>query len=132
MMLAYLTTALGAEYRPGDIAPRPENAEEIDAVECERLVSVGGARRLTADEESIAAIGPTVAEWVAAGYRAVNYPPSGYASRSTPEEIAAAVAAWLDGMTVADLKAYAAERKIELGAEITKKADIIDAIKAAS
>lgn len=37
--------------------------------------------------------GPTVAEFVAAGYRAANYPPSGYASRSTPEEIAEAITA---------------------------------------
>lgn len=36
---------------------------------------------------------PTVEEYVAAGYRAENYPPKGYASRSTPEEIAAAVKA---------------------------------------
>ncbi len=36
--------------------------------------------------------GPTVAEYVAAGYLASNYPPEGYASRSTDEEIAAAVA----------------------------------------
>lgn len=37
--------------------------------------------------------GPTIAEYVSAGYLASNYPPNGYASRSTPEEIAAAVAA---------------------------------------
>ncbi|MBD9539919.1 hypothetical protein IB276_10680 [Ensifer sp. ENS04] len=37
--------------------------------------------------------GPTVEEYVAAGYQAVNYPPSGYASRSTPEDIQAAIAA---------------------------------------
>ncbi|ARO24749.1 hypothetical protein TAL182_CH03003 [Rhizobium sp. TAL182] len=37
--------------------------------------------------------GPTVEEYVAAGYLAANYPPSGYASRSTPDEIAAAIAA---------------------------------------
>ncbi len=37
--------------------------------------------------------GPTVAEYVAAGYLASNYPPAGYASRSTAEEIAAAVEA---------------------------------------
>lgn len=37
--------------------------------------------------------GPTVAEYVAAGYKAANYPPAGYASKSTAEEIAAAVAA---------------------------------------
>lgn len=35
--------------------------------------------------------GPTVAEFVTSGYQASNYPPTGYASRSTPEEIAAAV-----------------------------------------
>jgi hypothetical protein len=37
--------------------------------------------------------GPTIAEFVAAGYPAKNYPPAGYASKSTPEEIAAAIAA---------------------------------------
>ncbi len=37
--------------------------------------------------------GPTVAEYVKAGYSAKNYPPSGYASKSTDEEIAAAVKA---------------------------------------
>jgi hypothetical protein len=37
--------------------------------------------------------GPTVAEYVAAGYLAANYPPQGYASRSSEDEIAAAIAA---------------------------------------
>lgn len=37
--------------------------------------------------------GPTVAEYVAAGYRAENYPPQGYESLSTAEEIKAAIAA---------------------------------------
>ena len=37
--------------------------------------------------------GPTVEEWVLAGYHAEDYPPEGYAPRSTPDEIAAAVAA---------------------------------------
>ena len=35
--------------------------------------------------------GPTVEEYVQAGYDPKNYPPQGYASRSTPEEIAAAI-----------------------------------------
>ncbi|QOE32739.1 hypothetical protein CPT_Mano_006 [Achromobacter phage Mano] len=35
--------------------------------------------------------GPTVAEYVAAGYLAKNYPPAGYEARSTPEEIQAAI-----------------------------------------
>lgn len=37
--------------------------------------------------------GPTIAEWVARGYKAGAYPPHGYESKSTPEEIAAAIAA---------------------------------------
>lgn len=37
--------------------------------------------------------GPTVEEWVAAGYKAANYPPNGYASKSSQEEIDAAIAA---------------------------------------
>jgi hypothetical protein len=37
--------------------------------------------------------GPTVAEYVAAGYQATNYPPRGFTSRSTPKEIAEAIAA---------------------------------------
>ncbi|HEV2155409.1 hypothetical protein [Bradyrhizobium sp.] len=36
--------------------------------------------------------GPTVSEWVAAGYAADAYPPTGYASKSTQEEIDAAIA----------------------------------------
>lgn len=35
--------------------------------------------------------GPTVSEYVAAGYPAKNYPPAGYASRSTVDEIAEAI-----------------------------------------
>jgi hypothetical protein len=37
--------------------------------------------------------GPTVEEYVAAGYLASNYPPVPYVSRSSPERIAAAIAA---------------------------------------
>lgn len=37
--------------------------------------------------------GPTVAEYVSAGYLASNYPPRGYASRSSSEEIEAAIKA---------------------------------------
>lgn len=35
--------------------------------------------------------GPTVEEYVKAGYRASNYPPAGYASKSTDDEIAKAI-----------------------------------------
>jgi hypothetical protein len=41
-----------------------------------------------ADENGLRTDGPTVAEFVAAGYQASDYPPAGYASRSTDEEIA--------------------------------------------
>lgn len=37
--------------------------------------------------------GPTITEWVTAGYDARTYPPVGYTSRSTADEIAAAIAA---------------------------------------
>jgi hypothetical protein len=37
--------------------------------------------------------GPTISEYVERGYRASNYPPKGYASKSTEAEIAAAVEA---------------------------------------
>jgi len=35
--------------------------------------------------------GPTVGEFVAAGYQASGYPPEGYASRSSQEEVDAAI-----------------------------------------
>jgi hypothetical protein len=37
--------------------------------------------------------GPTIKEYVAAGYKAKNYPPHGYASKSTQEEIDIAIKA---------------------------------------
>ena len=37
--------------------------------------------------------GPTIAEFVAAGYKASNYPPEGFASRSTAEEVSEALKA---------------------------------------
>lgn len=41
------------------------------------------------DENGLRLDGPTIAEFVAAGYPVASYPPDGYASRSTAEEIAA-------------------------------------------
>lgn len=68
----------------------PEGTErEFDAPDFEALRKMGAVRG--ADE--VRTDGPTVEEFVTAGYRAENYPPQGYASRSTPEEIATAVAA---------------------------------------
>lgn len=51
-----------------------------------------------AEEEAIAKgetlnSGPTIAEWVAAGYKASAYPPKGYDSKSSDEEVKAAIEA---------------------------------------
>jgi len=42
-----------------------------------------------ASDEALRMDGPTIEEYVAAGYPADRYPPFGYAARSTPEQIAA-------------------------------------------
>lgn len=44
------------------------------------------------DPDALRDDGPTIAEFIASGYPASKYPPHGYASKSTVEEIAAAVA----------------------------------------
>jgi hypothetical protein len=54
------------------------------------LVEADGEAKLPAGARSD---GPTIEEFLEAGYPAENYPPEGYAARSTPEEIAAAIAA---------------------------------------
>ncbi|NGO50434.1 hypothetical protein [Allomesorhizobium camelthorni] len=86
--------------------------------------------------------GPTVAEYVAAGYLASKYPPEGYASRSTPEEVAAAVAAEdaakaieamradLTKMTNAQLHELAGAEKIAVETD-DNKATMVDKIMAA-
>ena len=132
IMLSYLTTALGVEYKPGDPAPRPGD-EYFDDAELGRLIDVGAAREFTeADAAALAAKGPTVEEYVAAGYLAVKYPPAGYESRSTAEEIAAASAAQIAGvkaMKVEELKAFAARHGIAFAADVTKKEDMQAAIE---
>jgi len=76
--------------------------------------------------------GPTVAEYVEAGYQASSYPPKGYSSRSTQEEIDAAVTAQellkdddseTDPlkMKVLDLKEWLAGKGIEFDASAKKE-----------
>lgn len=72
--------------------------------------------------------GPTVAEYVAAGYQASAYPPEGYASRSTADEISAAVTAQATPpetdplkMLVPDLKAWLTAKGIEFDASAKKE-----------
>lgn len=55
--------------------------------------------------------GPTVAEFIAVGYKASAYPPEGYASRSTPEEIAEALKAEQDPPETDPLKMKVPELK---------------------
>lgn len=69
--------------------------------------------------------GPTIAEFVSAGYLAVNYPPEGYASRSSQEEIDAAIDAQKETdplkMKVPDLKAWLAGKGIEFDPSANKE-----------
>ena len=70
--------------------------------------------------------GPTIAEFVAAGYPAANYPPEGYASRSSQEEIDAAIEAEKETdplkMKVPDLKAWLTAKGIEFDPSANKDA----------
>ena len=74
--------------------------------------------------------GPTVSEFVAAGYLASNYPPDGYESRSTPEEIADAVAEQegdngADGkMPIAKVREALTAKGVEFDPK-AKKADLL-------
>ncbi|UFQ02252.1 HeH/LEM domain-containing protein [Pseudomonas fitomaticsae] len=66
--------------------------------------------------------GPTVEEFVAVGYLAANYPPAGYASRSSAEEIAAAVLAQADNgkMKVDEIRAALTELGVQFDAKASK------------
>lgn len=70
--------------------------------------------------------GPTIAEFVAAGYPALSYPPEGYASRSSQEEIDAAIDAQKETdplkMKVPDLKAWLVGKGIEFDPSANKEA----------
>lgn len=75
--------------------------------------------------------GPTVSEFVESGYKASNYPPKGYASKSTDAEIADAIAAQKKAdedepetdplkMKVDDLKAWLTSKGIDFPADAKK------------
>ena len=70
--------------------------------------------------------GPTIAEFVEAGYLAVNYPPEGYASRSSQEEIDAAIETQKETdplkMKVPDLKAWLIGKGVEFDPSANKEA----------
>lgn len=77
--------------------------------------------------------GPTVGEFVEAGYKAADYPPKGYASRSSQEEIDAAIAAQREGgggaeadphkMNAPELKEWLTAKGIDFDAS-AKKPDL--------
>lgn len=67
----------------------PEGTErEFDKVDFDRLRELGAVREASGLRED----GPTVTEYVAAGYPASRYPPEGFAPRSTADEVATAIA----------------------------------------
>ena len=95
-VLLMMTSALAIA---GEIA-RAGELVEVSPAEAENFKRRGKARDATAEEIGAAGLavelrtdGPTVEEFVTAGYRAENYPPEGYASRSTDEEVLAAIEA---------------------------------------
>lgn len=109
-----------------DVVVQGDNSSIIEAYK-RAGIKVSGA-----NAEGLLIDGPTVAEYVAAGYLAANYPPKGYVSRSTDEEIAAAVAAQAGPsngatetdplkMTVPDLKAWLTAKGIEFDASAKKE-----------
>jgi hypothetical protein len=100
VMQSVMSDGKKINLNPGDPVDTDDKKCPIDSDEAHRLIDVGGARLQTAAEAEaqLAAAGPrtdgpTVAEWVKSGYAASAYPPKGYTSKSTDEEIAAAVAA---------------------------------------
>lgn len=79
--------------------------------------------------------GPTVDEYVSAGYPAANYPPEGYASRSTEDEVDAAVAAQKgtgDGkVSIAEVRAVLTAKGIAFDPKASK-AELIGLLNAPS
>lgn len=124
---------------PGTVYGREIVKDTVDQVPSEMVIDLYEAGYIAEpDGGALRGDGPTVAEYVAAGYLASQYPPSGYASRSTTEEIAAAVAEEvakagdtdLDKMTRAELEAFAAAKGIDISSA-KNKGEAVDLIRAA-
>ena len=99
-------------------------SERCALVAVEHLGVASYANQL--DANGLKLDGPTISEFVAAGYPAVNYPPEGYASRSSQEEVDAAIEADKETdplkMKVPDLKAWLAAKGIEFDPSANKDA----------
>ncbi|AMR77675.1 hypothetical protein [Cupriavidus nantongensis] len=82
-------------YEPHPVSPqrkaelRAMGVQVVDAV----FKPEGYENPPLRNAEGLWADGPTIAEFIAAGYPPTEYPPHGYAPRSTAEEIASAIAA---------------------------------------
>lgn len=73
------------------LAGEQEVSDRCALVAVEHL---GVAAYLDQQSRSVWALdGPTIVEFVEAGYRAINYPPAGYAARSSQDEIDQAIQA---------------------------------------
>lgn len=81
-----------------DFNPETMTLSETAAIEAVVPVTIHdntapGSVDVTVTPGELRTDGPTVAEYVERGYQATAYPPAGYASRSTADEIAAAIEA---------------------------------------
>ncbi|MER8615977.1 hypothetical protein NKG99_03850 [Mesorhizobium sp. M1409] len=96
--------ALAGDEMPAATSSDPADLDrmtraELDALAVERGVDISRAKNkgdvvaALRGDDALREDGPTIAEFVSAGYPAANYPPKGYASRSTADEIAEAVKA---------------------------------------
>lgn len=65
--------------------------EQLTLAQINRLVKQAQSGESPSYGSGLDEDGPTVTEFIASGYKASNYPPEGYASRSTAEEIAEAL-----------------------------------------
>lgn len=65
---------------------------KIDLGDATKKADIVAAIEMDFDAKNLRSDGPSVGEWVAAGYKASAYPPDGYASKSSQDEIDAAVA----------------------------------------
>lgn len=114
-------------YMPGNECPAELEATMLHFANANHsaTVATGGSSGAPA----LSTQGPTVAQFVAAGYLAKNYPPEGYESRSTPEEIAQAIRDQEDeehegSQTVAQLRETLTAKGIEFDAK-AKKAELL-------
>lgn len=91
------TLTAGAEIEVSDALGGEllkKHPDKVAAIAAAKPAPAGrGAKGKGAKGEELRQDGPTVAEYVAAGYFAEKYPPAGYASKSTQAEIDAAIAA---------------------------------------